>query len=224
MDSRVAPLMGACHAMVQRILLEVAGVIPVAPGTTQFGEIMNPPAQLDITPMFADDSIIAGVDTEVLRVLENWKNIMPSLGLRFSRLEAIPAACLDTLVDVSTFQGLGRSVNLSKTAIVMKSPIGSDTFSSGVVGKRVDESMHILEQIARLPNTHCALYLLRYQVARMEYTKRTTPLWSCRESLQRFDNGIRQALERIWGRDLSEQEWQCRLASAWMGGQLQSEP
>ena len=85
------PLIGACHAMVQRILLEVAGVIPLAPGTTQFGEIINPPAQLDITPMFADDSIIAGVDTEVSRVLQHWKNLIPSLGLRCSCLEAIPA-------------------------------------------------------------------------------------------------------------------------------------
>ena len=133
---------------------------------------------------------------------------MPSLGLRFSRLEAIPAAGSDTLVDVSRFQGLGCSVNLAQTAIVMKSPIGSDAFCNGVVGKRVDESLHILEQIARLrsTHTHCALYLLRYQVARMEYTKRTTPLQSCRDALHRFDGGIRHALERIWGRDLSEQE------------------
>ena len=84
--------MSVCHAMVQPILLETAGIIPAAPGTTAIGEVLGPPAQLDITQMFADDAIVAGVDSEVRRVLIHWKSIMPRLGLRFSRLEAILAA------------------------------------------------------------------------------------------------------------------------------------
>ena len=91
LDSRAGgqqgcPLMSACHAMVQRILLETAGIIPSAPGTTPIGQVMDPPARLDITPMFADDAIIAGVDTEVRRVLVQWQSIMPGLGRRFSCL------------------------------------------------------------------------------------------------------------------------------------------
>ena len=75
--------------MVNRILLETAGIIPVAPGTTAIGEVMHPPARLDTTPVFADDTIIAGVDSEVRRVLVHWQVIMPGLGLRSSRLETI---------------------------------------------------------------------------------------------------------------------------------------
>ena len=105
--------MGMCHAMVQRILLENAGIAPVAAGTTPIGEVLNPPAQLDMSPMFAD--CIAGVETEVKRVVKNWKRIMPSLGLRFSRLEAILAAGQSTLVDTASFRALGCTVNLSRT-------------------------------------------------------------------------------------------------------------
>ena len=135
--------MGVCHAMVQRILLETAGIISVAPGTTAIGEVLHPPSQLDITPMFADDAIIAGVDSEVKRVLAHWQSIMPRLGLRFSRLEAIPAAGQRSLVDVSSFQALGCSVNMTQTAVVMKSPIGSNEFCASIVQKRVDQSVSI---------------------------------------------------------------------------------
>ena len=62
-------LMTACHALVQRILLEVAGIIPRDLGTSAVGVVMDPPANLDICPMFADDGVIAGMADEVLRTL-----------------------------------------------------------------------------------------------------------------------------------------------------------
>ena len=148
--------MSACHAMVQRILLETAGIVSVVPGTTAIGKVLQPPARLDISPMFADDAIIAGEEMEVKRVLIHWQSIMPRLGLRFSRLEAIPAAGQNTLIDVSSFQALGCKVNLSQTAVVMKSPIGGDTFCESVVHKRVNQSLDILHQISCLPNSHIA--------------------------------------------------------------------
>ena len=97
-------------------------------------------------------------------------------------------------------------MNMTQTAVVMKSPIGSNEFCESVVRKRVDQSVSILQQIARLPNSHIALFLLRFQISRMEYVKRTTPLECCRSSLQCFDDGVRLALGNIWGRDLSERE------------------
>ena len=99
--------MAACHAMVQRILLEVAGLIPIHSLTTPVGDVMDPPANFDMCPMFADDCIIAGVADEVARTLTHWKAIMPNLGLRFSRLEGILAAGHRHSFDINVFDGLG---------------------------------------------------------------------------------------------------------------------
>ena len=65
------PLMMACHAVVQRILLEAIGVVQVDPRTTPVAAVMVPPAELDMTPMYADDGIFAGRAQEVGRTLEH---------------------------------------------------------------------------------------------------------------------------------------------------------
>ena len=83
---------------------------------------MDPPADLDMCPMFADDCVVAGVASEVARTLRHWKDIMPRLGLRFSRLEAIPAAGRLHNIDMTVFDELGCTSNLSQNVVVMKSP------------------------------------------------------------------------------------------------------
>ena len=42
----------------------------------------------------------------------------------------------------------------------------------------------------------------------MGYIKRTTPLNSCKESLKKFDAGMKEALETVVGREFSGVEWQ----------------
>ena len=206
------PLIAVCHAMVQRILLEVAGLIPIASSTTPVGDVMAPPANLDMCPMFADDCIIAGVAGEVARTLTHWKAIMPSLGLRFSRLEAIPAAGHRHSFDMSVFDALGCTSNFTQTAIVMKSPIGPKEFCERIVGNRVDDSVKVLDAIAQLPKSHIALYLLRYQIGRMDYIKRCTPAASCADSFRMFDNRVQCAVEHILGRELTSSQWEQTAA------------
>ena len=201
------PLMAVRHAMVQRILLEAAGVVPVDSCTQPVAPMMDPPARLDLCPMFADDSIIAGEASEVLRTLSHWTGIMPSLGLKFSRLEAIPAAGESTNIDLQAFVDLGCTLNLSQTAVIMKVPIGPKEFCERVVSKRVSESLKAIKAIAELPKKHCALYLLKFQVGRMCYTQRTTPSSSCCEALREFDEGVQRAYEDTLGRDASRNEW-----------------
>eukprot|EP00973_Karenia_brevis_P025003 3445606-Karenia_brevis.AAC.1 len=99
---------------------------------------------------------------------------MPRLGLRFSRLEVIPAAGRGSTVDTAPFAQAGCSVNLNACVSVMKSPIGNDDFCEAEVGKRVDAAVKIVGAISRLPDKRCALHLLRYQAGRMEYTTRAT--------------------------------------------------
>ena len=91
-EQQGCPLMMACHAVVQRVLLEVLGTVTVDPRTTAVASVLSPLAELDMTPMFADDGFLAGSSTEVLRALRHVQSFMPQLGLRFSMLELIPAA------------------------------------------------------------------------------------------------------------------------------------
>ena len=49
--------MMACHAVVQRILLEGLGIVEVDPRTAPVAPVLQPPTDLDMKPMFADDGI-----------------------------------------------------------------------------------------------------------------------------------------------------------------------
>ena len=63
------PLIGACHAMVERMVHESLGLMePVASSRIQLPAI-DEPVRLDIAPLFADDGIIEGKQDEVLRAL-----------------------------------------------------------------------------------------------------------------------------------------------------------
>eukprot|EP00435_Cladocopium_sp_Y103_P011842 s3316_g3.t1 len=80
------PLMMACHAVVQRLLLESLGVVPPLEGSGVQMPVLSPPARLDIAPCFADDGLLAGPSGEVLRCLCHWQGILPQLGLRLSSI------------------------------------------------------------------------------------------------------------------------------------------
>ena len=120
-------------------MLEAAGIISVDPDTTPVATVMKPPARLDLIPMFADDGVIAGEAPEVLRTLQHWRPLMPSLSLRFSKLDAIPAAGDRHSIDMRPLEGLGCTVNTTQTAVVMKSTIGFEESCEAVVGNRVLE-------------------------------------------------------------------------------------
>ena len=121
------PLMMACHAVVQRVLLESLGIIPVDPRTSRLAPILNPPAQLDISPMYADDGLFAGRASEVARNLDHLIPIMPSLGLRFSMLEAIPAAGPNHQIALQLFRNMACACNETGNFDILKSPIGSSS-------------------------------------------------------------------------------------------------
>ena len=62
--------------------------------------------------------------------------------------------------------------------------------------------------IAELPDKHAALYLLRYQIGRMDYLIRTTPASMCEAALVRFDADIRCSYQAIVARVLTEVQWE----------------
>ena len=105
------PFMMVCHAVVQRMLLESLGSAEIQAGTTSIGLPMQPAADLDMTPMFADDGFLPGRAEEVLRALRHIAPIMPNIGLRFSMLELVPAAGPLHTIDLSEFRALGCTLN-----------------------------------------------------------------------------------------------------------------
>ena len=212
------PLMAAAHALVQRILLESLGVVDLDERTTQIAPVLEPKPALDMAPGFADDGFFAGPAQDVLAAVQHVKSFMPRLGLSFSRLEAIPAAGQRTGIDMQLFRAAGCTANMTANVSVMKSPIGDATYCQAEVLKRVNKSIEILEAIAGLPDQHCALYLLKFQMGRMDYVIRTTPAASCGQALDKFDAAVRQAYETIIGHSVTKSEWEHACLRSRTGG------
>ena len=194
--------------MVNRILLESLGVAAVDPQTTPVATVLDPPASLDMAPMFADDGIIAGPSEEVRRALAHLRVLMPSLGLRFSRLEVTTAAGEAHNVHLDAFRDLGCTINLTQCLEIMKAPTGSRQFCEEVASKRVRKATHIVQAIAEVPDEHCAFHMLRYQAGRLAYLTRTTPSQDIRGALQSFDAALKTGLEHITGFTLSDSQFQ----------------
>ena len=155
--------------------MESLGVAAVDPQTTPVATVLDPPVSLDMAPMFADDGIIAGPSEEVRRALAQLKALMPSLGLRFSRLEVTTAAGEAHNVHLDAFRDLGCTINLTQCLEIMKAPTGSRQFCEEVASKRVRKATQIVQAIVEVPDEHCAFHMLRYQAGRLSYLTRTTP-------------------------------------------------
>ena len=125
------PPMMACHGVVQRLLLESIGVLPVLPGSAVSVPLLDPPARLDMAPCYADDGILAGPAGEVLRALRHMQQVMPSLGLTFSSLEVAAPAGANHTVDWAPFVAAGCSVSPSGGADILKCPVGPAAFCEG---------------------------------------------------------------------------------------------
>ena len=105
------PLMTACHAVVHRMLWESLGLVepPVATGVVL--PQLSPPIQLDMAPCFADDGLLAGEATEVLRAVRHLKTVMPTVELQFSNLVAAASAGAYHRVNFDPFLVAGCTVN-----------------------------------------------------------------------------------------------------------------
>ncbi len=61
----------------------------------------------------------------------------------------------------------------------------------------------VCARIAQMTSAQAALYLLRYQISRMIYTVRTTPLALCGDAIACADRTIQATLECILAEKLS---------------------
>ena len=116
-------VMTACHAVVQRMLLESLGLVAPTAGTALTLPRLEPPAQLDMALCFADDGFLAGASGEVLRALKHLLAVMPQVGLRFSSLQLVAAAGPHHRVNFDPFLALACTVNAMATLRFSSPPL-----------------------------------------------------------------------------------------------------
>ena len=104
------PMIGACHAVTNRLLHEALGLVEPLQGSAVQLPVLVPPAQVDMSPSFADDGLTAGKSSEVLRALRHLQWVMPQVGLSFSTLQEIPTAGSRHAVNMEDFKQLGCTI------------------------------------------------------------------------------------------------------------------
>ena len=190
------PLIGACHAVVKRMVHESLGLLePVAHSSVQLPRIQQA-LDLDLAPLFADDGIIAGRSSEVLRALQHMKLVMPLVGLRFSFLQVAAANTdMQPAERFALFTAEGCTAALDGNIEVLKSPIGEDAWCRAYAMRVVKKQRDVLTFLAELGDSQVSHYLLRWCVngSRMNYLVRTTPPSVTAEAAAAFDYEVEEA-------------------------------
>ena len=202
------PLIGACHAVVKRLQHEALGLIPPLPGSALQVPVLDPPAQLDLAPAFADDALFAGTSGEVARALGHLRLVMPRLGLSFSTLQAIPAAGARSTVDCQRFIELGCTIHLGGNVEILKSPIGTLEYCKEFCNQQAAKFREVLTFLGELNDPHVTHYLLKHSVnaCRMNYLARTTPAGACGEAARNFDEAVLQTAAAAFGQKWTAQQ------------------
>ena len=139
---------------------------------------IDPPINLDIAPTFADDGVIAGDESEVLRAIQHMKKVMPMVGLRFSMMQVVAAAAGPQHPGrFRAFQDEGCTPALDGNFEVMKSPIGDDTFCRAFCSRVAEKQAKVLEFLSELGDPQITHFLARWCIngSRLNYLARTTP-------------------------------------------------
>ena len=214
------PLMAACHAVVQRLLLESLGLIDPPPGTAVALPTLQPPVQLDMAPCFADDGLLAGPSAEVLRALQHWSSVLPLLGLRLSQASVAPAAGRAHQVNFQPFLAMGCTLCEDANYEVLKSPVGEVAFCQAYCLERAATQASVLQLVGGLDDPQVAYYLLRWCCTggRMNYMARTTPLRCCEAALQAYDGALQEAFQASTGLTLEVLSWKQAQLPVGSGG------
>lgn len=203
------PFMMACHAAVQRMLLERLSVVEVDPRTSSVLPMWNPPADLDVSPMFADDGFCCGASARSPQSTcacestdaTSWSSILAVAGHASCRFSTCNPA--GAIIDV------GCSVNLSGDLEILRSPTGSATFCSEYSCRRVQKSIQMMMAISKLADPQVSYYLIWWvcSVSRLNHLMRTTPRGHCQDATSIFDEATRTAFTEFTGLALSDSQW-----------------
>ena len=203
------PLIGACHALVKRMVHESLGIVPVPEGSAVRLPRIEGPLDLDIAPLFADDGTIAGRRSEVWRALRHMKAVMPSVGLRFSLLRVVAAAPgQQTEESFAEFVAEGCVPVLDGNFEVLKSPIGELGFSRAYCQRVASKQGAVLDFLTDLGDPQVSHYLIKWCVngSRMNYIVRTTPHLATCDAAAVFDAAVVDAFAASCNLVLSEKQ------------------
>ena len=189
--------MGACHAMVQRAVPESLGLCGPPPGLDHLIPKLENPPPLDALDQYCDDGILCGSQVNVGRCINQLCQHMPKLGLRFSKLDVIPATPGSQDAEQHEWQAIGGNLIPDGDFQTMKCPIGTNAHCDKFHQQRVDALSEACAAIAGLPSAQAALYLLRCQAGRMIYMIRTSPSEQCGQAAARADKVTKIAVENI---------------------------
>ena len=187
------PLIGACHALVKRMVHESLGLAAPLPGSQIQLPRIDSPINLDIAPTFADDGVIAGDESEVLRAIQHMKKVMPMVGLRFSMMQVVAAAAGPQHPGrFGAFQDEGCTPALDGNFEVLKSPIGDDTFCRAFCSRVAEKQAKVIEFLSDLGDPQVTHFLARFCIngSRFYCLARTTPAEFTQTAACDFDAAV----------------------------------
>jgi hypothetical protein len=180
---------------------------------------LDPAPQIDSLAMFADDGIIMGTYTELVRTAGHLTQHMPKTGLHFGKMQLVPAAPdgAGAIVDQVALQAAGATFVPDGNFEVTRSPIGGDDWCREYTSGSAQTTLDVYAELAHL-DSHVSFYLTKYQLGRANYILRTTPPRHGLEAATTIDHAT-QALVQGWlGRDTSEQSMRHALLPQRLGG------
>ena len=143
-----------------------------------------------------------------MRLADHLQLHMPGLGLRFGKFDLAPASPGGHAINVHEIRRRGWGFVDDGNFEVLRAPVGIVQWSCQYTLRRVGDTLDLYHALARLPGTHAAFSLARYQLGRLSYMTRTTPRALCAPAMRAADACLR-VLVQGWmgGVPLTDDAW-----------------
>ena len=182
---------------------------------------------LELNTWLLDDGILAGVKADIIKALQIIIEEGSRRGLRLSTLYTCPSDpksrvwCSASTEEVSDPLGLGIPRIQEEGFIHLGSPIGSHKFIEESLSAVVKKVGDIIDKLHLLQDSHFEFVILRscLSIPKVTYNLRTTPPSAATSKVWiEFDILIRDALSKLLGCNLAENEWKQAQLPLHLGG------
>ena len=172
------------------------------------------PGELDFKVFYLDDGVAAGSSRAVRLFCTLLEASFADIGLILQRdkCEIIPAAGINNAIPPTLFQGF--VFNVSRNFKLLGAPFGSKEFCEHHTGKRREKAVALLQRVANLQDTQCAMHLVRQcaSFCKLAYSIRAVPPSLHENSLKEFSTDMRYALQQMMSSHIDDAGWtQARL-------------
>ena len=185
---------------------------------------------LRLNAWFLDDGTLVGTREELELVVDILERDGPARGLVLStsrsvKAPAIPKSsvwCPRPAGEAGNPDPLGRGIPqvLEEGIVVLGAPIGSRAFVQQRLRKRVDKVRDITALLPDIKDPHTEFVILRscLSLPKIMFSLRTVDTSTLLDELKDFDSINREAVSRIMGPPLSDQQWEQAKLPVHMGG------